>query len=149
VIVLFSDTPRVAAGSFVLAAVIAVTYVVLSRPWREGPSERYKGIYSSTALRQMGFIAIGFIGVAALLVYRAVQEFMHGSTISGTLAVIGAVLGGSLGVVGLVNVVAVRRLRTGHGGRFSKRWISDSLQKAAEAEDRSRSLPRRPFDKKS
>jgi uncharacterized membrane protein YfcA len=126
---------RTSIPSFVIAAVGAGTYFVLSRPWHSRPPHHYKGIYTNAAVRQMAGISVLFCGGTVVVIYKAAQDFRYGSAITGVLEIVAAVCGAALGTMAVLNVIAILRLRSGHAGRFSRRWIKQSFQDAAEGRD--------------
>jgi integral membrane sensor domain MASE1 len=72
-----------------------------------------------------------FFAGAAFLIYKAAASFRNGSAIVGGLNLFVSGIGLAIGVFALINMVTLLLLRSGRGGRFSKRWIKKSLQDAA------------------
>ena len=123
--------PSLAAAPLVLSVVTGATYAFLKRS-RQSTTTKWKGVYSNQYLFQMGVLGGMTLVAAAALTYRGLLYIRDDSPFLGVVALGGALCLLFLTVLAVGTIVAARRLRTGRGGRFSKKWINEAYRRAAE-----------------
>jgi len=133
------------AGALVLGGLCGISVLTVALLYREEciradrPSEGGNIIYSRSYHRQLLFIGVVCLALAALLLIQSIERFRRDSVAPALIALVG--VGALLFLSGgaIANVVLARRLQAGRGGRFAKWWLPGWRRGLTSASDKGRS----------